>query len=355
MDPINILFIAGNKEDYLLVKNRLTNGGLNFDSARIASMPLLESSLKKEKYDIVLGDSSKLGFDMLKALETTRSIDKDIPFVIVSDITEEDTAVDIMQAGANDYVIKNNMCRLVPIIRREIKEAANHRKHRKAERDLQTFIYKSSHDLRGPLASIQGILNIMKTADSMEMITNTIYYLEQSTNSLDRALNHLLQIFKIKDGELKLAKIEVNDFFFNICHHFRELEGYENIVFKFHANNLKTIVADRFLIKTVITNVLENSIKYRESSSPGTIEILIFRKNDLININIKDNGDGIDKANHDKVFDMFYRGNLKSNGHGLGLYMAKNAVEKLCGKILLDRKQEEGTLIKVSFPSYELT
>ena len=108
---------------------------------------------------------------------------------------------------------------------------------------------------------------------------------------------------------------------------------------------------DKELLTSIFQNLLDNAIKYRTESS--YVKISVKDEDKGVEIKVEDNGIGIPKSIHEKVFDMFFRANLSSKGSGLGLYLVKTSVEKLGGKMQLLSQENKGTCIIVLLPSLE--
>ncbi len=117
---LRILIAEDSIDDYDLMVDRLTRSGLKFVSKRVETAPEFETSLKKEKWDLILSDNSLPSFNAKEALKITRQYSTNLPFIIVSGTIGEETAVEAMKAGANDYILKDNLSRLAPAIHREL-------------------------------------------------------------------------------------------------------------------------------------------------------------------------------------------------------------------------------------------
>jgi signal transduction histidine kinase len=109
------------------------------------------------------------------------------------------------------------------------------------------------------------------------------------------------------------------------------------------------IVSDQLLLQSVLQNLIHNAINYRGAEAPW-IKITARKNDDAVEIEVADNGLGIPPDIKDKVFNMFYRGHPDSSGSGLGLFIVKNAVDKLQGHISFDSKLNIGTCFKVTLP-----
>ncbi len=218
-------------------------------------------------------------------------------------------------------------------------------------KELDTFIYRSSHDLKGPLASLQGLLNVAK---SEIKDANTMQYLnliERSVLHLDTILMDLLNITKITQGSLTIVDINLKEIVTNIISSFENLPEHQNIEWTLNFDDCPMLQLDKSLINNIFQNLILNAIKYRDKDKITSIINIktTCLENQLI-VKIEDNGEGIPDNLQRNVFDMFFRGNTKSTGTGLGLYIVKNAVEKLGGKILLESEAKKGSIFTIYLP-----
>lgn len=110
-------------------------------------------------------------------------------------------------------------------------------------------------------------------------------------------------------------------------------------------------MSDKGMITTILQNLVENAIKYSKRNIPAIVDIRVeSHHGKFLTVRVEDNGIGIADDIQVKVFDMFFRGNEISRGSGLGLYILKNAVEKLKGKIILKSKENVGTTFIIELP-----
>ena len=134
--PLRVLFVEDSEDDALLLIFELRRGDYSPISTRVETVEALRKALAEETWDVVISDYVLPGFSGLEALRVVRRSGLDLPFIVVSGKIGEDTAVQAMREGANDYLIKGNISRLVPAIEREIQETEVRRKRREAEAAL---------------------------------------------------------------------------------------------------------------------------------------------------------------------------------------------------------------------------
>ena len=220
--------------------------------------------------------------------------------------------------------------------------------------ELDTFVYRVSHDLRGPIASLLGLYNVVKheikdplSLEFFEMYNNQIIRLNETIIAL-------IDLTRIKEQETTKVPIDFNEIVHTSISSFTHLPNFEKIAFNIKIDVHRTYKSDKALIKTIVQNLIENAIKYQQEGGDPSVEINISDSGNLNNgiiIKVKDNGIGIEEEMHARIFDMFFRANSQAMGSGLGLYILKNAVDKLNGKIFLKSKLHKGTTFTIELPS----
>jgi PAS domain S-box-containing protein len=217
--------------------------------------------------------------------------------------------------------------------------------------ELDTFVYKVSHDLIGPISSMKGLCNIARLELQDEKAHFYFNMVMERVNRLHNIVLTLIQLTKIKEGERNLSIIDFKKIVEDSLQLFENYPRFAEIDFKISVNLKGGFESDSGLIKTVVQNLVENAIKYQDELKKPFVHIHISDEGaNGITLQVKDNGVGIDEANKDKIFNMFYRADLRSNGSGLGLYIVKNAVEKLEGTIEVQSIPKKGSSFSIFLP-----
>ncbi len=219
----------------------------------------------------------------------------------------------------------------------------------KTDDELSTFLYRSSHDLRGPIVTLIGLSQLARMEVHDEKFQ---HYFDKISSSCTHMLHFLKQlndtniIFRsIKNTqELDWLKI-INE----IRGDLNKLDPNNEVKKVLDIDVDKIVYSDELMIKTIILNLLENSIQYRRRSDPFAKLKIRYVKNKLV-IVVSDNGIGIDEDVQIKVFDMFYRGSEVSKGNGLGLFLVQKAVDLIGGQVELKSKKMEFTEITIEIP-----
>lgn len=214
---------------------------------------------------------------------------------------------------------------------------------KKANTELDTFLYRSSHDLRAPLTTISGIVQVLKGEKNEE---KKQHYLELINERVDQADNVIKDIITLRKGQkLSLNIVEV-DLEKEIVSEFDMLKSpiKKAPELQLEIKGDQRIFTDSERLHTVLTNILSNSIKYHNYNQKNPwIRVMSKREEGGILLTIADNGLGIEKRHLNRIFEMFYRANKSSTGSGLGLYLVKDAISVMKGSIEIQSEKDMGT------------
>ena len=216
--------------------------------------------------------------------------------------------------------------------------------------ELDTFVYRASHDLRGPISSLLGLYQIVQYEIKEKRALEFFDMFNKQILRLNEIILALINLTKIKESEISVAPINFTGIVHDAIESFRHLPDFSRVKFKVKINVKKEFKSDQSLITTIVQNLIENAIKYSRRNSAFANVSIESKKGDLLVIRVEDNGLGIGKDIQNRIFDMFFRGHEVSKGSGLGLYILKNAVEKLRGKIILESEAGEGTTFTIELP-----
>jgi len=142
--PLRVLIVEDSKEDAELLLEELRRGGFDLVFKRVASSQEMANALERQSWDIIFSDYSMPQFTGMEALARVVERECDVPFIFVSGTIGEDTAVAAMKAGAHDYIMKGNLKRLLPVVKRELDEASVRRERKQAEERVH---YLAFHDV----------------------------------------------------------------------------------------------------------------------------------------------------------------------------------------------------------------
>jgi len=219
-------------------------------------------------------------------------------------------------------------------------------------KQLDSFVYKASHDIKGPLKSVIGLTTIGMKDVKDQAALSYFDHIYKSTIRLDKILAELLSFTKAKEHKLEKSLIDFSSILTNVLSSFEHAPGYEQMNFSIDKDEIINFYSDEKSVYSIIQNMVENGIKYRDpNKSKCCLWINIKVCNQYVTMSFKDNGLGIDSNSLSRIFDMFYKVNESSVGTGLGLYITKTSIEKLGGKIEAESMVGEGTTFKIVLPN----
>jgi signal transduction histidine kinase len=222
----------------------------------------------------------------------------------------------------------------------------------KTNSELDRFVYSTSHDLRAPLTSVMGLINITERSKSPEDVAKYLEMMRDRVLSLDKFIKDITDYSRNNRLEIKREVVNLMTLAEEVWENLKFSPEAENINFHVDIPPDLTIVSDRNRLQVIIGNLISNAVRYHDSRKREQYIRLRYQVSGRVFcIKVEDNGQGIDREFHSKIFDMFYRANEKSKGSGLGLYIVKEALMKLSGSIQLDSTPGLGTTITIKLPA----
>ena len=375
---IKLLLIEDSENDALILIYHLKKEGINVEYERVYSEVTVREALKNKKWDIVISDYAMPGFDGGEALKIFKEMDIEIPFIMISGTIGEDVAVQTMRNGAHDYLMKDNLTRLVPAIKRELIEAKNRRDKKKnlaeliiakeraeeSDRLKSSFLATMSHELRTPLNSIIGFAELIANdIFSYEDVVENSKLIYQSGHHLLALINDMFDFSLIESGELKINKTEIS---INKILDKLEIDfGRDNKVrtgviklifekdFEYGKDELYT---DNIKFRQVLSNLIGNALKFTEKGlvKVGYKAIKDDVGNNFIEFFVKDSGIGIPENMQDVIFERFRQveetHTRRFGGAGLGLSISKRIIEFLGGKNRVESQVGKGSTFYFTLP-----
>jgi len=226
---------------------------------------------------------------------------------------------------------------------------------KKANEELDTFVYRSYHDIIGPLSRIHGLCHVAQLDVEEAKALDYFSKLNQSCEEAKHTLQRVLRIHDIRNHELQMVEMDVLTLIHDIVAGFADQTHEMQVEVKCNSNfGTPMIKNDSELLSIVFYNIIENAIQYRQLIKEAFIKIRLENMpNGFVKITILDNGMGIKKEVRHKVFTMFFRGTPDKSGIGLGLYHAKVAVQRVGGDISYQHTDAGETLFEVQIPGKE--
>jgi two-component system, sensor histidine kinase len=221
-----------------------------------------------------------------------------------------------------------------------------------ANQELDRFVYSASHDMSAPLKSIRGLVNVGRLTQSPD--EHNLYFnkIETSVLKLEDFIRDVLDYSRNSRTQIMVESIPLKQLCIDTFNNLQFIDEERRVDLQLDFPNEYQILSDVSRLKIVMNNLLSNAIKYqkKELSYKPFIKISVQERIDKIVIRVEDNGEGMTDEVQTHIFKMFYRGNLKSTGSGLGLYIANEAVEKLGGTVRVNSELGKGSTFIVELP-----
>ena len=358
-NKLKILILEDNRSDADFTIRALHKSDLQYEYRLVENRTDYIAALKEFQPNIILSDHSLPSFTSAEALPIARELRPDAVFILVTGTVSEEFAVDILKAGADDYVLKSSLTRLPSAItnaflkkRAEYERESNWRRLLAANNELKTFIYRASHDIRGPLSSMKGLINIAKIGQGQSgELSKLILMMDSSAEKLDKILVDLIETVGVRDRALDIQKVDFRPMISAILEPYRHQKRFQLLRITMEIDDNVSFHSDPEILQMILRRIIDNAIKFHNYSSEGSfVTIRIVANEGGVNIFVIDNGSGIKEDLTERVFEMFYRANSESDGSGLGLYLVKIGVEKLGGSVSLKSSEQMGTTVHLFIP-----
>ncbi len=367
-DPLKILMLEDLQDDVGLIERILRKQGLSFVTSRVDTQEQFVDALKEFRPDVILSDHALPQFNSLEALKICQGMGLDVPFILVTGTVSEEFAVSCLKQGADDYVLKSNLVRLPSAIQNALRQRHHETRRRNAEltlreqneelvkinKELDSFVYSVSHNLRAPLMSVLGLVNLVQIENQKNGYKLDDYFamMQQSIHKLDETLKEILDYSRNARSELHIEHLDLRKMIDECFERMKYIDGSQKIHKSITVEGA-SLYSDAYRLSLILNNLVSNAIKYHDQKKK-TPEIHIHAVIDKaqLQMEFRDNGIGIAEELVKKIFDMFFRATDKSEGAGLGLYIVKETIEKLRGTIQVESMLHQGTTFKIRIPNH---
>lgn len=221
----------------------------------------------------------------------------------------------------------------------------------KRNTELDNFVYSVSHDLRAPIASVLGLINLAKKDQDIAMKDTYLDMINDSAMQQDHFIKEILDQSRNSRLDIRREEIQFRALIDETFEQFKFTVSHDKqVTRKINVDQDIPFFSDRWRLKVILNNVISNSFRYRNGKDP-VIKIDVRVGLQKAVLSIQDNGKGIAKEHLENVYKMFYRATDDGAGSGLGLYIVKEAVDKLDGKIVIDSDVGIGTTVTLEIPA----
>ncbi len=238
----------------------------------------------------------------------------------------------------------------------ELKSAQMSLKNEELEKlndELDKFIYSTAHDLRSPLASVMGLIQLLEYDKSDKNIKHYSALMRSSISRMERFIKDVVNYSKNKKLGLEYEAVSIKLLINDVFEEHRFIPQFENIDIVVQVNGAEVVYSDYNRLKIIFNNLISNAIRYsdKRKENPFIIVHIDIQETSFM-ISFKDNGLGISEEHLQKIFNMFYRATEKSEGSGLGLFILKETIERLEGAINVESEFGVGTLFSITLPNH---
>lgn len=359
---LRILHIEDNQADQVIFKENLSY--TEFSSAQVKSIEKTHQidSLRKLNYapevivlDLNLPDSN--GINTLKKVQQSYP---DTPIIVLTGTRLKKIGLTAVSMGAEDYLIKGkeddqeSIERAIShaIERSRLKRTLIHtnQKLKRSNEKLEQFIFTVSHDLNSPIASIKGLINLMKHSEDEQEKNQVLCLIEKSIQALTTKQQCLLEVLLAEHEQEAIKHINLLHVVKMVVNDTKRLYNYPDVtVYLDNSCDIELLFSED-LLYSIVQNLTTNAFKYRDKKRRLILEFSIKGNPDYTVLAIKDNGLGIDlDRQKEKIFKLFQRGNVNTPGHGVGLYLVKSIMETNGGFIDLESTLGEGSTFYLYF------
>jgi PAS domain-containing protein/two-component sensor histidine kinase len=221
--------------------------------------------------------------------------------------------------------------------------------------ELDRFVYRVTHDLKGPLNNMTGLVKLTKEEKDMSAREEYLTMMNTSIDKMVDFIHDLVSYVKNSNLDVQNEEMDLKVLLEEVISEHRHIKEAVKIDFDIKFSGGTTIYSDYSRLRIVFNNLVSNAIKYHDLSKDDPyVTISVGNKNNQINAEVTDNGSGMELEDSDKIFDMFYRAAPTAQttaGSGIGLFILSEALKKLGGAIQVSSIKGQGSTFTVNFPA----
>ncbi|HEU5290530.1 MAG TPA: HAMP domain-containing sensor histidine kinase [Cyclobacteriaceae bacterium] len=219
-------------------------------------------------------------------------------------------------------------------------------------KELDNFLYSTAHDLRSPLASLMGLIDLFSYETEKQNIERYSSMMRESVVRMEDFIAQIVSYSQNKNIEPSASQIEITKVLHNIIESHKFMDRNDRIRWMIDIKETVPVFTDLGRITILLNNLISNAIRYSDATKEESfIRIQVRPDQDYIHFQFIDNGIGISPEHIERIFDMFYRADLNSKGSGLGLYILKQTVKTLKGFVQVESTRGEGTKFIIAIPN----
>jgi len=351
MRSLRVLHVEDVEEDVLLVERHLRRNGWSVEWARVESADELREALRAP-WDLILSDFNMPRFSALEALEIVQESERaGTPFIVVSGSVGEQAAIEVLLRGADDFVNKGNLARLVPAIERELEGTVVQLEKQEVQRALaealtsrEELIAIAGHEFRNPLAAMQlTVDSLLRTGAAPEHAQS----LRRQIGRLRDLVTRFVDIAALDAGSFELRTSDV-DLAVIAMREARRISAEPDRV-RLDVPEGVPVHADRGRLEMVVACLLDNALKF---GGTDPVEVRVRREGEGALLEVADHGPGLGEAEWETVFRPFGKrvSSRHYGGFGLSLWLSRSILERHGGSIVAVPNPGGGALFQVRLP-----
>ncbi len=368
---INILIVEDSSFSRKMLYNILKARRYNVFAAKNAKECF--ELLNKEEIDLLLLDyelPDMNGYEILTKIKKEKKF-ASLPVIIVSAADDEEVIAKLLKKGASDFIkkpysiehlllkcslhIKNYInVKIIESHQKKLNESLKKIKWMEKQRNI--FFSSISHDLKIPLSSISGFVDILLEKETDKEKRNYLKSIKNSVQTMLLLINDILDMSRIENGKMSINKEKLNleEFIEEIKEMFKPIADKKHLTFSVNIEDKspKLIKTDPLRLKQILVNLIGNAIKFTPEN--GKVKLLIKKQDGKLQFNVIDTGIGISKEKQKHIFDLFSQEEdstaQKYGGSGLGLTISSKLVKLLGGELQVESEKDKGSRFFFSIP-----
>ncbi len=311
-------------------------------------------SISEREYEQVLLEQKNTNLSLNNSIQQLKQgitdLEPNYSAQLSLDSGDIDDVIDILRNISKDLKVKNEELHInKDELRKKYDELT------KLNSDLDSFIYSTSHNLRSPLTSIKGLTDILSNDElPLEQRHFFLNLIKETTNALEGTIIDIIEYSRNAKTDVEYSLIDLENLAINS---FKNNKYYSNYSIDFSVELVDCKVdfySDQTRVTSIIDNIISNAVKYSDKNKDDKkIKLKIQTNDENAFIELEDNGIGMSQKVLDKAFTMFYRGSNQATGTGLGLFMVKEMLEKIGGKIEVISAPGDGTKMSLTLKNFK--
>ncbi len=378
-----LLLVEDNPGDArLLLEMFAEQGSGNTDLMHVESMSAAEKHLAERAVDIVVLDLGLPDVQGLDAVRRARAAAPRVPLVVLTGLDDETLSTQAIREGAQDYLVKGQIethglrrALRYAVERKDIEEALfveKERAHRlneeleervvertaelqAANRELETFSYSVSHDLRAPLRAINGFAAMLARRHGEVLDAQGRHYVETIVSTSEHMgvlIEELLDYARMGRALVRTEPVPLDPLVTRLRATFDQRIAESGATLEV-IEPLVTPVGDPVLLERILVNLVENALNYRRPEVAPRVTLSATRHGRRVTLAVADNGIGIPAESHEKIFEVFARlqGDDTYKGTGIGLAIVRKAARLMGSDVTLESTEGEGSTFRLELPA----